>query len=276
MKQLFFLMFLFLLGPGVREGLAGEKAPSQAPSDAKELVDAVPREFQRHNYKKVIELYRQYSNANPDRYLPIIVRVLYSQSLADMGEIDEAIENLKLVLVDLPLQIDTMKLQYDLANLLFLQKRFDEARAAYQKITLQSSQVGEIVGKARERLALMKDKESKKKDFVSLQLLDIESNLEAGVVPDGADAFLRQIAEQNPTSHQADQAKRLQLRVKEVRTEKAKALLDEARRLYDQEKKYADVREILDQITRDYSDVSEMPSVEVLLKEVNLRLGKGR
>ena len=251
-------------------------------SSEKELADAVSGEFQRHNYKKVIQLYRDYVEANADQSLPTagarlaVVKVFYTQSLADTGEIDEAIKSLKEVLADLSPEVDTLKLQYDLANLLFLQRRYDEARGAFQKILLQSSQVNELLSKARERLALMKDKESKKKDFVSLQFLDIETNLDAGMVPDGAEAFLQQIAEQAaPGGPQSDQVQRLQERVKEVRAEKAKALLDEARRLYDKEKKYANVREILEQITQYYSDVSEMPSVEALFKQVNSRLGKG-
>ena len=245
-------------------------------SSEKELADAVSGEFQRHNYKKVIQLYRDYVEANAGQSLPTIVKVYYTQSLADTGEIDDAIKSLKEVLADLSPDVDTLKLQYDLANLLFLQRRYDEARGAFQKILLQSSQVNELLSKARERLALMKDKESKKKDFVSLQFLDIETNLDAGMVPDGAEAFLQQIAEQAaPGGPQSDQVQRLQERVKEVRAEKAKALLDEARRLYDKEKKYANVREILEQITQYYSDVSEMPSVEALFKQVNSRLGKG-
>lgn len=265
-KKAIFLGFLLLFCLGsAGVGISSEK----------EFADTVSGEFQRHNYKKVIQLYRDFAKGNPDRFLPTVVKVLYSQSLADMGEIDEAIKSLKEVLADFSPEVDTLKLQYDLANLLFLQRRYDEARTAFQKILLQSSQVNELLSKARERLSLMKDKESKKKDFVSLQILDMESNLDAGTVPDGAEAFLQQIAEQTPTGPQADQARRLQERVREVRGEKAKALLDEARRLYDKERKYADVRDILEQISQYYSDVSEMPSVEALLKEVNSRLGKG-
>lgn len=276
MKKAAFLGFILVFGLGLGDAWAeGGSQASQGISSEKELVDSVSSEFQRHNYKKVIQLYRDFAKGHSDRFLPTVVKVLYSQSLADTGEIDEAINSLKEVLAYLPPQFDTLKLQYDLANLLFLQRRYDEARSAFQKILLQSSQVNEVLSKARERLSLMKDKESKKKDFVSLQILDIETNLDAGTVPDGAEAFLQQIAEQAPPGPQADQVRRLQERVKEVRAGKAKALLDEARRLYDQEKKYADVRDILEQIAQYYSDVSEMPSVEALLKEVNFRLGKG-
>lgn len=244
---------------------------SSEPATVQDLHKTVNDEFERHNYKRVIELYESYRNENPGQYVPLGVKVLYSQSLASTGRIDEAIEAIKEVLTGISPQFDPMKLQYDLANLLFLQRRYDEAKVIYQKIILQSSRYGDILMKARERIGLMKERDGKRKDFASLQILDIETALESGEVPDGAEAVLRGIVEQNPTPLQLEQVKKLLTRIREVRTEKAKALLDEARRLYDQEKKYAAVKEILGRIVRDYSDVAEMPSVEVLLKEVNRR-----
>jgi tetratricopeptide (TPR) repeat protein len=250
--------------------LSAETAPEEA------LVQEVVKEFQRHNYKKVIELYRRFTADQPGRTLPLVVKVLYSQSLADTGEIDGAIDTLKDVLTDLPPEMDSMKLQYDLANLLFLQKRYDEATVAYRKLLLRGSQTSEILAKAKERLAQMRDRDAKKKDFASLEMMDLETALEAGEVPDGADALLQRIIDRNPRSSQAEEAKRLQTRIKETRTRKAQALLDEARRLFDDEKKYAEVREILEQIQRSYADVSEMPSVDALLKAVKTKLGKSQ
>jgi tetratricopeptide (TPR) repeat protein len=201
----------------------------------------------------------------------LVVRVLYSESLADVGELDEAIKSLQEILSDYPPQLDYLRIQYDLANLLFLQRRYPEAKVAYQKILLHSSRTDEILTKSRERLTLMKESEGKKKDLISLQLLDIETALEAGEVPDGAETVLRKIVAQNPSTPHAERAGRLLVRVKEIRSAKAKSLLEEARRLFDEEKKYAEVREILDQIVRNYSDVSEMQSVEALQKAVNVK-----
>src|SRR5678816_637292 len=81
--------------------------------------------FQGHDYKKVIRLYRQFAASKPDRYIPIGVKVLYSQALADTGDLDGAIDAMKGVLLDVRPEMDPVQLQYDLANLLFLQKRFD-------------------------------------------------------------------------------------------------------------------------------------------------------
>jgi tetratricopeptide (TPR) repeat protein len=242
----------------------------------KTLVESVTREFQRHNYKQVIRLYREFAAGQPERYLPVVVKVLYSQALADTGDIDAAIDSLKIVLEDLPPEVDSLKLQYDLANLLFLQKRFEEARVIYRRLVLRAEQTADILSKAKERLASMKDLEGggRKRDFASIEMIDIETALDAGSVPDGAEAFLRDVVERHPESAQAAEARRLQGRVREVRTQRARALLDEARRLFDEEKKYGEVRDVLEQIRRSYADVSEMPSVEALLKAVQAKLGK--
>lgn len=272
--------FCALLTPGLARA-AESPSKGVSPRDVSKeevLLTEVTQEFQRHNYKKVIQLYRGFIDDHPDRYLPLVVQILYSQALADTGNIDEAIRALKDVLAELPVQMDPLKLRHDLANLLFLQRRFDEARTVYHKMMLDARQHQEMVAKAKERIALLKGKDAnaKKKDFVSLQLLDIETALEAGEVPDGSLSLLQQIIDQNPLSPQAAQAGQLQDRIKEVRAEKAKAMLDEARRLYDVDKKYAEVREILNQIAEKYADVGEMPSIEALSKEVDVKLGKGR
>ncbi len=267
-----FLVFVsFLSFLTFRQGWAESPGPT-------DLQGQISGEFERHNYKKVVQLYKEYQEGHPDTSIPPVVRVFYSQALADMGDLDEAIKSLRETLAALSPQVDTFKLQYDLANLLFLQKRYEEAKAAFQKIVIESAQHTEIANKAKERINLMKSKakdSGAKKDFVSLQLLDIETALDAGEVPDAAEILLQQIAEQNPTSPQAEQARRLQVRLKEVRTQKAKALLDEARRLFDEEKKYTEVREILGQISKSYSDVCEAASVEALLKAVSAKDGKG-
>jgi len=272
-RTLIFAFFCLFLTPIPSH--AADKASGV--SKEAQLLTEISQEFQRHNYKKVIHLYRDFSDENPDRSPPLIAKIFYSQALADTGNLDDAIKSLKEILTDLPPQADPLRLQYDLANLFFIQRRFDEAKILYQKMLLGANQHQDLLTKAKERIAVMKDKDanSKKKDFVSLQLLDIETALEAGEVPDAAVALLQQIAEQNPTSPQAEQVRRLQNRVKEVRTERAKTLLEEARRLFDVEKKYTEVREFLDEIIEKYSDVCEMPSVEALSKEVDQKL-KGK
>src|SRR5579885_1331001 len=110
--------------------------PSTSTPKEIDLLGEETKEFQRHNYKKVIQLYRDFEESHPDRYLPLSARILYSQALADTGEMNEAIKSLKDILSELPPQADTLKLQYDLANLLFIQRRFDEAKTLYQKMLL--------------------------------------------------------------------------------------------------------------------------------------------
>jgi tetratricopeptide (TPR) repeat protein len=205
----------------------------------------------------------------------LVVKVLYSQSLADTGEIDDAIDALRGVLTELPAEVDPMQLQYDLANLLFLEKRYDEAKTAYSRLILRGNRASQIISQAKSRLGMMKEKEgSKKKDFDSLEMMDLETAVEAGQVPEGAVDALQDILERNPKSAQAEEAKRLQVLVKELRVKKAQALLDEARRLFDVEKRYVEVTEILDSIERSYGDVSEKPSIEALRKAVASKTGK--
>lgn len=268
MKSAVLLAMLVIWGTG--PAVFAQTAPE------KTLVENVVREFQGHNYKRVIQLYREFAAGQPERYLPVIVKVLYSQALADTGDLDGAIDSLKAVLEDLPAEVDSLKLQYDLANLLFLQKRFEEAGAIYRRIVLRSEQAAEILSKAKARLDSMKDLEAggRKKDIASIEMMDLETALDAGSVPDGAEAFLKRIINRYPKTHQAAEARRLQARLKDMRVQKAQSLLDEARRLFDEEKKYAEVRDLLEEIRHSYADVSEMPSVEALFKAVQAKLGK--
>ncbi len=231
-------------------------------------------EFQRHNYKKVMQLYKDYISVHEGNFIPLSLRVFYSQALADTGDLDGAIKILQEVLSDWPVSMSLTRLQYDLANLLFMQGKKEEARSLYQKILVQNSKLQEISTKSRERLSQMKQVESKKKGLLSLQLLDIETSLEAGEVPEGSADLLKQIQEKNPGSPQAERGKVLLVKISEIRTEKSRALLDEARRLFDEEKKYDDVRELLDQIEKEYSDVAEIKSIEALRKEVKTKSGK--
>ena len=102
------------------------------------------------SYKKVIELYRRFTAEQPGRYLPLVVKVFYSQALADTGEIDGAIDSLRDVLNELPPEIDPFRLRYDLGNLLFLEKRYDEAEIVYRRLLSRAHQVSEFTERAKE------------------------------------------------------------------------------------------------------------------------------
>jgi len=250
------------------ETLAGE-IPEQV------LVRDVSTAFQSHDFKKVIRLYREFAASKPDRYLPLIVKVLYSQALADTGETDDSIEALRGILEELPPAADPLQLQYDLANLLFQQKRYEEAKAVYSRLVLQGSGALQILSQAKSRLSLLKEREGgKKKDFDSLEMIDLETALDAGEIPEGAEAYLRRISDRNANSSQALEAKRLQYKIKDLKSQKAQGMLDEARRLFDVEKKFSEVIEILDRIERLYPDVAEKPSLDALRNAVLSKMGK--
>ncbi len=251
--------------------------PKTASIEAKDLVFSVQSDFERHDYRKVIRVYRAYVSSHPEKYVPTIVRIFYSQSLANSGEVEDAIAALKNLLSDMPPQLNPVKLHYDLANLLFIQNRLEEARMAYQKVVILGENSRQDLAKSKERLAWIRTKEEggRGRDLISLRLIDLETALEIGDIPDGAAVFLKQIVQdangaENPaTNSTTEKAKKLLVRIQDIRTERARALLDEARRLYDEEKKFNEVREILNQILTSYGDVVEKPSVEALLKAVS-------
>lgn len=252
---------------------SGEIVAGESPEQL--LVRDVSLAFQSHDFKRVIRLYREFAASKPDRYLPLIVKVLYSQALADTGETDDAIEALQSVLEQLPPAVDPLQLQYDLANLLFQQKRYDEAKSAYSRLVIQASGSSQILSQAKSRLSLLKEREGgKRKDFDSLEMIDLETALDAGEIPEGAEAYLRRIAERNGGSPQSLEAGRLQNRIKELKSQKAKTMLDEARRLFDVEKKYGEVLGLLDRIERLYPDVAEKPSLDALRSAVLSKMGK--
>ena len=114
---------------------------------------------------------------------------------------------------------------------------------------------------------------------MALELYDIESLLEVGEIPVGVEEYLNGIITKSDTAKanedgNRDKAQDLLEKTKQVKDEKARALLNEARRLFDEERKYAEVREILESILREFPTTSERYSVETLLQEVNRRLPK--
>lgn len=231
------------------------------------------QEFQRHNYKKVIQLYKDAYVGSPVP-APVFLQILYSQALADTGDLDASIRILKELLKDWIPEMDPILLHYNLGNLLFMEKRYADARSAYQKVLSLASKHGDLIAKSKEKMAAMKEGDSRRKDIWSIQMIDVETALESGEIPEGGEAILKKIVNENPSTPQAERAGRALVRIREMRTGRARALLDEARRLFDEEKKYTEVRQILEQIQRDFADVADMQSVEALLKVINQKEGK--
>lgn len=194
--------------------------------------------------------------------------------LAGRGKMDEAIQKLQTLLQELP-ESAPIRLQYDLANLLFLQGRYREARAAYQKVLILSEEENEFVSRSKERIAKMKEREAKKKDEVAIQLIDIETALDAGQIPAaGSREFLKKIAEE--TSPHREVAEQLLRKLQEREDENARKILNQARRLFDVEKDYPEAMNLLESIRRDYPETEEMPSVQILLEETERRLKRSK
>src|SRR5262245_45043701 len=103
-----FLIALFLLP---LQNLRAGESPEQT------LKQDVSVAFQGHDYKKVVRLYREFSASKPDRSVPMSVKVLYGQALADTGDLDGAIDAIRDALSDVSPEMDPIQLQYDLANL---------------------------------------------------------------------------------------------------------------------------------------------------------------
>ena len=244
------------------------------PKTVEELQLRLTDEFQGHNYDKVVEIYRAYVETDASRVVSLTARILYSQSLADTGDEEEAIAVLQEVVAELSPYADVLTLEHDLANLLFLDGHPAEAKDHDRRVLLRSNRHAAMLEGVRKRLALSKGRESRKKDYATLQMLEIESALETGDVPEGAETILEDLLKQKLSVQQTERARGLQVRIHEVRTTKASQLLQEARRLYDEERKYDDVREILNQLLKDYGDVCETQSVHALLHEVEIRSGR--
>lgn len=238
------------------------------------LKSGIETDFKGNNFKGVIERYRSYVKQNPEGHIPLVVQSYYSEALANVGEVDEAIEALRKMLQEFPPHLDPIRIQYQLAHLLFMENKQPEARAAYEKVVLMSKGHQELVVKANDRLAKMKAKEVGRRDKVSLELYDIESLLDAGEVPVGVEEYLNGIIAKASNDDNGDKAQDLLEKIKKVKDDKARALLNEARRLFDEERKYAEVREILEGILREFPTTNERQSVETLLQEVNRRLPK--
>jgi len=242
----------------------------------KELIPRLRGEAERDNFKKVIEIYEEFVAADPDRYLPLTVRVLYAEALASTGQVDEAIVVLQGLVSEVPVELDYLRLQYDLATLLSQQGKKQEAQKAYEKLLLRASEQAALAARARERVAKMKGREARRGDEISIQLLDIETALDAGQVPSGSKEFMKGVVQRMPESPHAERARQLLEKVRMLEDEKAVSLLNEARRLFDKERKYGEVREILQSILKDYPDFGDIESVEVLMREVDRRLGRVR
>ncbi len=201
---------------------------------------------------------------------PLKEEVAAIHQLAGEGKLDEAIRRLTTLLAEV--NVDRIRLQYDLANLLFVQGRYREARGAYQKVLLLAEEENDLVLRSRERIAKMKERETKKKDEFALRLIDIETALDAGQLPpSGAKEFLKSV-EQNPTSLYREKAEELMRRIHDKENELARVILNEARRLFDQDKNYLQVISLLETVQRDYPDTEEMDSVKILLEETERRL----
>ncbi|QQR80399.1 MAG: tetratricopeptide repeat protein [Deltaproteobacteria bacterium] len=134
--KLFFPTFILFLLLFVPLSYAVEENPNTDP-----LTKSVMVEFDKHNYKKLIKTYEDYKEKNPQKYIPLKTRAIYCQALADVGDLEGAIRNLKELTQDWPIRLDVIKLQYDLANLLFMQGLKDEAKDEYEKILLKQKSI---------------------------------------------------------------------------------------------------------------------------------------
>ncbi len=276
-KELFLIVSLLLLS--VSPSWGGEEVPAPGLFEiTRKTTHDIRSEFEKNNFIKVIDIYRNFGRQYPDTFLPTNVRVLYSQSLANVGQLEQSIAVLQTILVEYPSKMNRLRLEYDLANLLFIEKRWDEAQKVFKRILIEASESEDIVSKTKQRLTAMKEKETRNDSLQKLQMIDIESALEVGEVPEGAVEFLKQMqAKQGELpkkksatpkeKKEAEKAGELLIRIQEMRKERGQALLDEARRLFDEGKKYREVIQVIQQLQTEYADVIDHLSVETLQQE---------
>lgn len=193
--------------------------------------------------------------------------------LADEGKMNEAIDKLKDVLktVKEGEGLDPVRLQYDLANLLFLEKRYEEARRAYEEVIRLSERNEEVRQRSLKRIEKMQERDSKKGDKIVIRLIDIETLLDTGQrCPEGTKKFLSEIEE--GSDHYA-RAQQLLSRLMEDEDRRARERLDHARHLFDETRDYREVLRVLESIEEEFPTASEMPSVMILKKEAIRKLG---
>lgn len=255
------------------------KSGSGKPGVIAELKTAIEQDFQVNNFQGVVDKYRSFVDQNPGGHVPLVVKSLYSEALANTGQVNEAIVALREMIGEWPVHLDLVRMQYNLANLLFMEGRQEEARAAYEKMVLMTREHDDYIAKARDRLSKMKDKAGGRKDKAALELFDIEAILQAGDIPVGAEEYLQGLVAKGDSpkgkgDENTEKARDLLDKIHDLKDNKARALLNEARRLFDQERKYAEVRGLLETLLREYPDTSERRSVETLMQEVDRRLPK--
>ncbi len=199
-------------------------------------------------------------------------RVAELKDLASRGKMDEAIQGMLELLNEFPNGSESIQIRYDLANLLFLQGRYRDARLQYQKVMIQSDLHRQLAERAGKRIAKIDERDSKSKDLTGLKLIEIEAALDAGQMPpEGSRELMKKIREDAVSPHQ-EWAGRLLHREVELQNGRARVLLNEARQLFDSRRDYPRVQGLLEEIQRDFPDTEEMPSITILLEETKRRL----
>ena len=266
------LIFLSLLVGGF---------PSQSKGDSPKAEEGgLLAAYRAHDYVTVAKLCGQLK----ELLLPPSAQLLCAEAYAATGQIAAAGKLLRTLLDQNPPGIDRMKIQYDLANLLFMEGRYIESKKIYQDVVATSQERGEWEKKARERIAkiMAKTKEhdwgSKKQ--VELQFLEIEQRIEKGVdLAESRDILAEMLLLLK--GKQAERAAELLEKLRDKRRALITQELSEVNHLYREENNLPAAREILQRILSTYPVMDEREYVEHLFVEIQEKeeiaeLKKGR
>lgn len=194
-----------------------------------------------------------------------------AHALADHGKIDQAIEKLKELLIEIQKEkINPLRLKYDLANLLFLQGRYQEAEVVYREVVKMAEEENELLQRSQARVHRMQERETKKTDQMAIKLIEIETALNQEERPAaGSREYLQKVPLE---SLHYERAGSLLSRLQLLENKMAGQMLNEARQIFDSRKDYPKVIEILKSIEQEFPGTDEMSSVRILRQETEKKL----
>ncbi|MBI1908767.1 MAG: tetratricopeptide repeat protein [Deltaproteobacteria bacterium] len=231
-----------------------------------EAIQKIREGYQKHDYRKV----SRYCKDLPSGRIPFYIQMICAESHAAAGETEAAIRLLQSLLREDPPGLDRLKAQYDLANLYFMQGRYAESRKVFEQVLETATEREEWVRKARQKIVQLRQKEGKSKDQITLQLLEVEERIEKGIDLYATKGVLKEILSRTERRQpqQNEQAKELLERLKDKESSLVTSELANVHRLYREEKKLAQARELLQKLLLAHPDMEERPHVEALLEEV--------
>lgn len=223
--------------------------------------------YRKHDYKTVARLCKKLLQEKES--LSFSHQMVCAESFAGTGEIEQAILLLKGLLKENPAGLDRVKVQYDLANLLFMQGHYQESKKMFEQVLSASLDRDEWIKKARQKIVQIRQKRGRSREQIALRLIEAEEKVEAGTDLYATKGVLLEILArtEGKQAEQAEKAKELLERLDDKERSLVTRELSNVQ-LLREEKKLTDARELLQKLLVDYPDMEERGHVESLLQDL--------